>query len=291
MGVEVAPDWLDELHVRPGPPWHAMGTRALDERSWLLADDGRVDQLALKRALLDEVHDDVAASVPGAEAAAQETAQLIAAATGRVLEADRPPLEAAALLVQEDLCLLLPRDGGWRLDAGVVCFPSLWRISDKVGLPMTAVHAPVPAYDVELAGRVDRFLDRLPLDRPVWRRNWLVHDSPTLHQPSPPSTGGRASRHEPPVVPGGLWLRSERQTLRRLPRSGAILFTIRTQQAPFEVLTHRPAIAAAVARSMRSWSDDLVAYRSASPWRAPAMAWLDAVATPPVPVTPVPRER
>lgn len=285
MGVEVAPGWLDELDVRSGPPWHAMGTRALDESSWLLADDERVDQLALKRALLAEVHDDVVASLPGAEAAAQETAELIAAATGLVLDEGRPPLEASALVVQEDLCLLLPRDGGWHLDAGVVCFPSLWRIGDKVGLHMTAVHGPVPAYDVELAGRVDRFLDRLRPDRPVWRRNWLVHDSPTLHQPAPPA------HCEPPDVPDGLWLRSERQTLRRLPRTGAVLFTIRTQQAPFEVLAHRPVIAAAVARSMRSWSDDLVAYRSASSWRAAALAWLDAVANPAVLGTPVPGER
>ena len=31
-----APAWLDELSLGAGPPWHAMGTRALDEVEWLL---------------------------------------------------------------------------------------------------------------------------------------------------------------------------------------------------------------------------------------------------------------
>src|SRR6185369_15328865 len=90
------------------------------------------------------------------------------------------------------------------------------------------IHAPVPAYADELAARVDRFLDRL--DRPVWRRNWFIHDSPELHLPEPPV-------HLPtPRVPDDLWLRSERQTLRRLPSTGAVLFTIGTQLVPLTVV-------------------------------------------------------
>jgi hypothetical protein len=36
------------------------------------------------------------------------------------------------------------------------------------------------------------------------------------------------------------WIRSERQTLRVLPETGAILFTIRVQMAPLSVLATRP---------------------------------------------------
>lgn len=246
-----------------------MGTRALDERRWLLPDGERDEQLAMKRRLLSERHDVVAASVPGAEAAAAETAALVAEVVGAELDPERPPLEAAAVLVQEDLCLLVRRDGHWRLDAGVVCFPSMWRIADKVGLPLAAVHEPVPAYAEELAERVDRFLDRLRPDRPVWRRNWLVHDDPELHQPSPPE------HRSAPSVPDGLWLRSERQTLRRLPASGAIVFTIRTQQVPFAAVGDRPELARRLAAAVRGWTPDLAAYRGASGWRDAALVWLD----------------
>ena len=145
-----------------------MGTRSLDLGAWLVDDEDREAQLAYKRRLLAERRDVVVASVPGTEAAAAEAAALVGA----------PDLESAARLVPEDLCVLVHRDAGWCFDAGVVCFPSMWSLRAKLGRPMAEVHGPVPAYAEELAERVDRFLDRL--ERPVWRRNWFVHDSPEL---------------------------------------------------------------------------------------------------------------
>jgi hypothetical protein len=256
--------WLDELQFPPGPPWHSMGTRALRADEWLLVDEDRDDQLALKRALLRDAHDVVAAFGPGSDAAASEAASLVASAAG-------VSLEEAAVLVQEDLCVLVRRDGHWRLDAGVVCFPSMWCLPDKLGLPIAAVHEPVPAYASELADRVDTFLDRLSDQRPVWRRNWFIHDSPELHMPRP------IPASHPPAVPDGLWLRSERQTLRSLPESGAILFTIRTQQVPLSALADRPDIAAKMAAVVKSWSLELVAYRNAQPWRSGVVAWLSSL--------------
>lgn len=247
-----APAWLDELQVEAGPPWHAMGTRSLDLAAWLLDDDERDDQLAYKRWLLAERHDVVSASLPGSEAAAAEAAQLIGAGN----------LEAAALLVQEDLCVLVRRGESWCLDAGVVCFPSMWSLRSKLGCPIAEVHAPVPSYAEELAERVDRFLDRL--DRPVWRRNWLIHDSPDLHLPEPPPHLAE------PSVPDELWLRSERQTLRRLPATGAALFTIRTQQVPLAVIPHE--LGRRLAGAIRAWSPELVAYRGAGAWREAFLA-------------------
>ena len=216
----VTVDWLDELQLAPGPPWHAMGTRALDESRWLLPDEHRDVELAAKRRLVDQHPDVVVASVPGSDAAAAEVADVVADASSTALDRDRPPLVAAALAVQEDLCVLERSDNGrWRLTAGVVCFPSMWALPDKIGLPLAEVHGPVPAYADELADRVDRFVDRLRPDRPVWRRNWLIHASDELHLPEPPPP---PPPEEPPDVPDGLWLRSERQTLRRLPRTGAV---------------------------------------------------------------------
>lgn len=270
-GTSAAP-WLDELSFEPGPPWHAMGTRALPEGRWLLADEHRPADLARKQALLDTAHDLVAGARAGSEEATREAARLVAATAAAPLDPHRQPLEAAALLVQEDLCVLNRAAEGWVLVAGVVCFPSMWRLPDKLALHVTAVHGPVPAYEAELAERVDRFLDRLRPERPVWRRNWLLHDSNELHLPDPPVPHPRRS------VPGDLWLRSERQVLRRLPETGAILFTIRTQQAPLAVLARRPELAAAMAGAIRSWTDELVSYRSAAGWRVPVLAWLDRVA-------------
>lgn len=263
------PAWLDELPLVPGPPWHSMGTRSLAP-AW--ADAGGDDvpaQLEAKRSLLATRREVVSArlSRPDVDAAEREVARLVGAS--RCEEGPATALEEAAVTVPDDLCLLVDRVGHWRLDSGVVCFPSLWRLADKIGRPLAEIHAPVPDYAEELADRVDRLISRLRPERPVWRRNWFVHHDPQLHQPEPPPAPDPV-----PAPPDGLWLRSERQTLRRLPESGAVLFTIRTQQVPLAGVAGRPDLAVAMAAVVEAWPDRLVRYRGATHWRGPVVAWL-----------------
>ena len=52
-----------------------------------------------------------------------------------------------------------------------------------------------------------------------------------------------------------LWLRSERQTLRALPTSRAVLFTIRVQMTPVRHLLARRDIAAQMLSMFDSWGD------------------------------------
>jgi hypothetical protein len=273
-----APEWLDELDLKPAPPQRRMGTRALDLADWLVVDGLRPAELALRRRLLAERRDDVFAVLPSAEAAAEETGALVRdwlADHGRLPTghhpADAHPLAAAGLLVQEDLCLMVARDGAWHLDGAILCFPSEWRLGDKLGRPMAAVHAPVTHYADELGDRVDRFFDRLTVDRPVWRRNLFVKATNALFLPVAVPGGPAAA------VPGEdgspYWLRSERQTLRRLPRSGAILFTIRTQLAPLGVLRGRPDRARDLLALIRSRDPG-----DGSPEIPAVVPWLAAVA-------------
>lgn len=270
-----APAWLDELALEPGPPWHSLGTRGAPA-TLVAAGDDVAEQLALKRDLLVTARPVVSVRLdrPDVAAAEEEAAQVLAGGSADPL----PPggawtaLEHAAAVVPDDLCLLVERDGHWRLDSGVVCFPSLWRLADKIGRPLAEVHAPVPDYAEELAGRVDRLVSRLRAHRPVWRRNWFVHHDPRLHQPAP-----AAAPDAMPTPPEGLWLRSERQTLRRLPVTGAVLFTIRTQQVPLAVVAERPDIATKMAAVVEAWPDRLVRYRGATGWRAPVVAWLRSI--------------
>lgn len=268
-----APAWLDELALEPGPPWHSMGTRGLPGTWAPEAGDDVDEQLALKRELLVTARPVVSVRLdrPDVTAAEEEAARVVTGGSAGPL----PPggawtaLERAAAVVPDDLCLLVERDGHWRLDSGVVCFPSLWRLGDKIGRPLAEVHAPVPDYAEELADRVDRLISRLRPGRPVWRRNWFVHHDPRLHQPEP-SAGPEA----PPAPPDGLWLRSERQTLRRLPETGAALFTIRTQHVPLGAVAERPDVALAMASVVEAWPDRIVRYRGARRWRGPVVTWL-----------------
>ena len=157
--------------------------------------------------------------------------------------------------MQEDLCVLLPDDGGRLvLAAACVCFPSHWRLADKMGKPAWDIHGPVPRYDDELAKKVDTFLDRLRPPAVMKRRNWTIHESSDLFAPHSP---GHA---DPSIPPEDLWLRSERQTLRRLPETDAVVFTIRTQQAQIRVLEQRPDIAGKFADRLAAQPEDRARY-------------------------------
>jgi dimethylamine monooxygenase subunit A len=136
----------------------------------------------------------------------------------------------------------------------VVCFPSHWSPPTKLGLPIADVHGPVPRYAAELRDRVQRSLDHLRPDRPLWRRNWTVHASPELHAPYPVAIAGT-------IAPEDHWLRSERQVLMALPVSAGILFSIRTEQVPLALLTDRPDVASGLAAALRSTPPDLAGYR------------------------------
>ena len=208
----------------------AMGLRPLDLEHWLEVDERRDGELELKRQLLETAYDVVVATTPEGDEGSYE---LLAEVT-RFIEVHRPhvtldgrgddhPVVAAARLVQEDLCVLV-RSDAWRLQAACVCFPSRWSLASKLGTTLDDIHRPVPTYDVELSRPTNAFFDRLKPERSFWRLNWTLIDSPALHQPT-------HARRSPRGDLADWFFRVERQTLRRLADSDAIVFTIRTYVA------------------------------------------------------------
>jgi dimethylamine monooxygenase subunit A len=205
----------------------AVGLRPLDLDHWLEVDDHRVGELALKERLLADRRDAVVATRPDGGAPSVELAGEVVAWLARHhpefprdIDAAEHPIVAASRLVQEDMCVLV-RSDAWRLEAACVCFPSRWLLSNKIGTTLDEIHGPVPGYQDELSRPTTSVFDRLKPDRPFWRLNWTLLDHPDLHQPE-------AARD---TVEGPMteWhFRVERQTIRSLPETGAIVFTIRT---------------------------------------------------------------
>ncbi len=190
------------------------------------------------------------------------------------------PLDLAGRLVQEDLCLMQvePDAGHYRLVGASVCFPTRWCLADKIGDTVGPIHAPVPGYEAQLSSTMDRFFTRLKTERPVWRVNWSIVDDPALYLPR-----GHGRRARDPGVTAEnvgekLWLRLERQTLRRLPRTQDVLFTIRIYVHPLHTLAARPERTAALAAAIRSLPPDLQAYKSVGPFREAILSWLDRCA-------------
>lgn len=137
-------------------------------------------------------------------------------------------LQEAALATHEDLCLLKKREDEdvYRLIGAAVAWPSDWYPSQKIGLPLRALHAPIQGYEEHLATGVDRFVETLRPGAIYARCNWFIAatDERRWLPDRPPQ---EAFAHVTPDNAGeALFVRSERQTLRRLPQTGAILFTI-----------------------------------------------------------------
>ncbi len=144
---------------------------------------------------------------------------------------------------------MVHHENAWRLEGAVLCFPSLWLLHEKLGRPTAVVHGPVPHYATELSRRVDSLLDRLPPGKVVWRRNVSVWPALLLWAPCHRLDPALCTDAAPVDGVPPLWIRSERQTLRRLPDTGAIVFTIRVQTVPIAVLAHRPDRA----RDLAAW--------------------------------------
>jgi hypothetical protein len=145
-------------------------------------------------------------------------------------------------------------------------------LAEKMGQPMLAVHEPVSRYAEHIGAAVDATLSRMSVERPLWRSNWTLEDHPSLFQPEPPDR---------PLVedPALLWIRMERETLRRLPSSGGVLFTIRGFQQPLpQYVASRPERAATLATLVERLPDDLARYKSVLAYRSAVLEWLRAAA-------------
>lgn len=206
----------------------------------LTVDRAYSAQLAEKARLIALDRDRVLRVLPGAEPAAVEAMELLLAELTRRADfavagdgVRRPdgvtvtldpddPLLTLSRLVQEDLCVLETRGDEHVLTAALLCFPAAWTLAEKIGHPLTRIHGPVPVYDDGIARRVQRLFDGVQPGRPVWRANLLRYDMPDLFQPYTEAQRRKVG------TPDSPYERSERQTVFRLPRTGAVVFAIHT---------------------------------------------------------------
>jgi hypothetical protein len=249
----------------PGFRWR-IGLKPLDPEDWIELGPGAEAAIAAKGELLERHGDVVLAVLDDVEAASAEVADAVVEHLrtrwpGRPVRLDptRHPLDAAARLVPEDLVLLVPRDGQLVVGGGSVCFPNRWDLRSKLGRTLAATHAPVPQLNEQLGRRLDRFLDRLTPERGFWRLGWGIIDTPEWYAPPRPC---------PPTAPGppgppfeSSYLRVERETIRRFPRTGAVLFTIRTHVTPLTEVVDDDDVAAALAARLDEMPDDVRGYK------------------------------
>lgn len=175
------------------------------------------------------------------------------------------PLWTASLWVAEDL-LLMQADatGAYRLTAASLCSPSHWQLEEKLGQTLPAIHAVIPGFAEQLDAQIERFFRHLRVDRPVERYNWSLQRGP-----------GRCQRRGSPELGRELHYRVERQTLRRLPRTGAVVFAIRVHLCPLAKVAEQPGALEALLAAIDACPPALAGYKGfpalaedLRPWRA-----------------------
>lgn len=279
-----------------------IGLKPLATADWIDIDDRLAAYLDQKDRLWRERPDEVFAAEAGTSDAQDELLGLLAEhlparfpdvyrrdgdtmrVAGRAVPlADRPPLLTAARLVQDDLVLMRRGETGWRLAAASLSFPSSWSLAEKFGRPIEEVHGPVPGFGdgTRNAELIARMFDAMRPETPMIRWNWSLYGDDRLFHPGSSGPGerrfGNAARAE------RVHLRSERQTLRRLPHSGDIVFTIKIAVDPLETLERHSRgseIATALIAQLEALTDEQLAYKGMTTERDRVVARLRELALP-----------
>jgi len=248
------------LPFEQGPPRFDVGLAPIEPQAWLMPDD-QAHWVAAKNELMDTESDAVFASVTGSMPGQLEAAQLVATACGKSFDPGEPPLFAASRLVSDDLVLMEMREGAWTNTALCLCSPTFFSAHEAIGKSLFGLHRPVPGGDPGLGGRISRVFSLLRDELVLERFNWTVQWSDARYTPDATPLRAAATAAALDAARDALHVRVERQTIRRLPQTGAVLFTIRIRLYRLADLLADQALASAFQQAWHEANQDVRAYK------------------------------
>lgn len=278
----------------------AMGLRRLDESNWLTIDAAYVAEHSIRLELLAKNRSNVVECLPQSTEACYEVLDLAVkfllsrypqhfkvhqTRTGPMIhnlitDATFPigsqcprPLETAALLAMEDLNILIkdPITGDYLLQASATLFPAGWKLQERIGTSLACLHAPVPGWSAKLGAHVNRYFDHLSPRTAMERTNLFIQTNPALFWDAPE---GETCKYEETVKIEEITVRRERQTFTRLPKSNAILFTVRTYMTPLISLGDEEL--RALRSQIAGWEADMKTYKAHHLWGPKLEQWCEA---------------
>jgi hypothetical protein len=203
------------------------------------------------------------------------------------------PLTALRTLsshIDTDFLILLPKQTegdeenepqlAYHLEAFSTTFPSGFSTLSKLGLPLSAIHTPVPQYARKIGKSMDRFFARLEVGKLVRRANWTITTTPELFvesgthfhgfdEMSPAEQEVCIAEQRRELDVGEMRLRCERQTLMRLPSSGALVFAFKTYLTSLEEVKDEgngEALAEATEGFLKGSVPEMDTYKRAVVW-------------------------
>ncbi|KAI3392016.1 hypothetical protein diail_6343 [Diaporthe ilicicola] len=132
--------------------------------------------------------------------------------------------------IEDDIFLLHGTEQGHRSVAYVCCYCSGFDPSKKLDKLLVEIHEPVPSYN-KIGPSMERYFKKLEVGKNVKRVNWSVVDSPILFNCGSNHVHEEDLDHvirDEDIDISKARIRCELQTLSRLPKTGAILFSFKT---------------------------------------------------------------
>lgn len=189
----------------------------------------------------------------------------------------QPPLEYMGRQLQGDFALLDQRDNNLFLDAGIVTCPADWSLAFDAGMSFSEWHGPVPmAHSEGIFERALKYLTAIPVGKPVRRLNWTL--TVNARMDTAPETyhdwGHERTTITADNVAEKVYLRVEMQVLDRMPRSNALMFSIRTYLMNLEDLVTNPEWAKRLHRVMKTLPQPLIDYKGLTRYHATVVDYL-----------------
>ncbi|KAJ5080845.1 hypothetical protein N7456_013555, partial [Penicillium angulare] len=276
-----------------------MDIRRLDAQNWLTLDKNYIDEHRVRDRLLREKRNQVLQCLPESGEACQETLEEVSeflcqrfpSMFHRIVQGKESwienratkekfkiasqtkasditdALEAAVRLTMEDLSvLMMNEDGEYYLAASASLFPTGWTVQDRIGWTISQLHGPVPLWHQQISNSVSKFLARLTPASSMERSNYFVEIKrpnedllEILYRP-----GSLCEKELSNPTPDEIIIRRERQTFRRLPRTGAIVFGVKTYLTPISQLPMQEL--ENLAMEMKTWPEHVGEYKGKDVW-------------------------
>lgn len=299
-------------HFRPyrwAAPEFQVGLQPISLDRWLIIDDNYADFMRTKRSHLSLQRERFYKTLPTSLPAQRELreqvvghlvaehAELFDVSAGTLTfkpdghawnlnDASIEPLWQLSDFVQEDFMLLEEIDGRQTITAASNAYSSSGRLVAAVGRDIRWAHEPVPNLTRLHGPRIDRILASVHEDTLCARYNWQLTPVASVFFPPDPHAANHAAlesacsrlSEDPSLAASLLYVRVECQTLRRLPITRAVAFSIHTYSDSLASLSNDPAAQGALLALLRNYSDDRLKYLEMDALRSAAMAWLESLA-------------
>ncbi|ANB12013.1 hypothetical protein AWJ20_244 [Sugiyamaella lignohabitans] len=295
--IGLTPEKLPFYNDRPWRPFRwpyhqTMSIRKLDINHWLDMDKWYVRYIKERKDILSKYKEKVFGYLPESEAASRELLETVVAhmlarypklfkldtenpnrfhnlITGEVLDLKDEklhPLEVAGRIAKEDFYIVQRRpDGRHYLTAMLVAFPGgFFANEENIGKHLDQIHTSVPYYQTKLQPSMERFFGKLKVNEPVERASFIIaYDkglyTTKMHEHDP---GNRYSHQSFDHVPHSKFgVRVERQALRRLPKTQAIIFTNHPIFYTFEEMKDEPMIPSILRNIIKDGPEKILPYK------------------------------